>query len=98
MVSVAGNLVSEPKLQFHRYNSHDALFICGDKSAPEMVRLHALLVLMLMSGKNFFAQVFLELLDKSTCFFSTRKLEVVQKRKVEIERIEDLRLDLRLHL
>lgn len=63
-----------------------------------MVRFHALLVLVLMSRKNFLTQLFLKLLHKSTCFFSTRDLEVVQKREVEIEGIEDLWLDLQLHL
>jgi hypothetical protein len=63
-----------------------------------MVGLHALIMLVVVVTKHCLAQLLFELLDQSACFLSTSQFEVIKKREVEIEWIEDFRFNLGLHL
>jgi hypothetical protein len=75
-----------------------AFFIGGYEPASEMARFHALIVFMLVTVEHCIAELLLECNYKSTRFFSTSQLEMVQYRKVEVERIEYFGLELGLHL
>jgi hypothetical protein len=63
-----------------------------------MARFHALIMFMLVSGEHCLAELLLECNYKSARFFSTGQLEMVEDWEVEVERVEYLGLQFRLHL
>jgi hypothetical protein len=78
-------------------NIHETFFVSSHESATQVDGIHSLVVFVFMAREHCLAQLFLEFLDQSARFLSTRQLEVIHEWEVEVEWIENLRLDLELH-
>jgi hypothetical protein len=79
-------------------HSHQTFLVRSYEPTSEMAGFHALIVFVLMASKHCFSELLLERHHQSARFFATGQLEMIKEREVQVERIENLRLQFGLHL